>query len=81
MNKEQQEYFKNARHRFLTEVDSFLIAYDNVVNENAELQKEVERLKEKMEQLGCHSYYANNLSMYKECLNCGKLPTEHYPNQ
>jgi len=29
------------------------------------------------EQLVCESYYANNLSMQKECLNCGKLPTEH----
>jgi hypothetical protein len=45
MNKEQQEYFKNARDRFTTEIDSFLIAYDNAVNENAALQKEVERLK------------------------------------
>ena len=29
------------------------------------------------EQLVCDSYYANNLSMQKECLNCGKLSTEH----
>jgi regulator of replication initiation timing len=28
-------------------------------------------------QLVCDSYYANNLSMQKECLNCGKLSTEH----
>ena len=25
----------------------------------------------------CDSYYANNLSIKKECLNCGKLLTEH----
>ena len=25
----------------------------------------------------CESYYANNLSLQKECLNCGKLSTEH----
>jgi hypothetical protein len=29
------------------------------------------------ELLVCESYYANNLSMQKECLNCGKLSTEH----
>jgi hypothetical protein len=52
MNKEQQDYFKNARDRFTTEVDSFLIAYDNAVNENAELQKEVERLKESLRHCG-----------------------------
>ena len=29
------------------------------------------------EQLVCDSYYANNLSTEKECLNCGKPSTEH----
>jgi hypothetical protein len=32
------------------------------------------------EHLVCESYYANNLSMQKECLNCGKLSTEHSQN-
>jgi flagellin-like hook-associated protein FlgL len=52
MNKEQQEYFKNARDRFTTEVDSFLIAYDNAANtQNAALQKEVERLKWRLSEI------------------------------
>jgi hypothetical protein len=57
MNKEQQDYFKNARDRFTTELDSFLIAYDNATRvdkptEESELLRAKEFLKSKKIWLG-----------------------------
>jgi hypothetical protein len=77
MNKEQQDHFKNARDRFTTEVDSFLIAYDNAVNENAELIKEVERLKAEIKVATCeHEWVWVNPNeddcMKRRCERCGE---------
>jgi hypothetical protein len=49
MNKEQQDHFKNARDRFTTEVDSFLIAYDNATRVNKPTEES--ELKDKFTEL------------------------------
>ena len=54
--------------------------YKNDIETFLEAQSQALRIHDvvgRSEQLVCDSYYANNLSMQKECLNCGKLSTEH----
>ena len=48
------------------------------VSDEIGLKRTTELLREAKEAFStCDSYYANNLSEQKECLNCGKLPNHH----
>ena len=54
-----------------------MLDYAKVYSESLVAKVDISDVVGRSEQLVCDSYYANNLSMQKECLNCGKLSTEH----
>ena len=54
-----------------------MLDYAKVYSESLVAKVDIADVVGRSEQLVCDSYYANNLSMQKECLNCGKLSTEH----
>jgi|VirMetMinimDraft_7_1064189.scaffolds.fasta_scaffold07737_3 hypothetical protein len=54
-----------------------MLDYAKVYSESLVAKVDISDVVGRSEQLVCNSYYANNLSMQKECLNCGKLSTEH----